>query len=118
MATPLVDKSPDRIAGMFDAIAPRYDLLNRVLSAGIDQRWRARAVRSLALTGRETLVDVCAGTADVALEAVGAGRKLLRRAGSTPPWSTPSRSAAEASFTAARVTRTVAVSPLVAWRVR
>ena len=66
-----VDKSPDRIAGMFDAIAPRYDLLNRLLSAGIDQRWRARAVRSLALTGRETLIDVCAGTADVALEAVG-----------------------------------------------
>ena len=65
-----VDKSPDRIAGMFDAIAPRYDLLNRLLSAGIDRRWRAQAVRSLALTGRETLVDVCAGTADVALEAV------------------------------------------------
>ena len=61
------DKSPDRISGMFDAIAPRYDLLNRVLSAGIDQRWRARAIRSLQLTGRETLLDVCTGTADVAL---------------------------------------------------
>ncbi|HEY6506488.1 MAG TPA: bifunctional demethylmenaquinone methyltransferase/2-methoxy-6-polyprenyl-1,4-benzoquinol methylase UbiE [Vicinamibacterales bacterium] len=80
MATPLVDKSPDRIAGMFDAIAPRYDLLNRVLSAGIDRRWRARAVRSLALTGQETLVDVCAGTADVALEAVGAGAHGAARA--------------------------------------
>ena len=65
-----LDKSPDRIARMFDAIAPRYDLLNRLLSAGIDRRWRAAAVRSLELTGRETLVDVCAGTADVALEAV------------------------------------------------
>lgn len=54
---------------MFDAIAPRYDLLNRVLSAGIDRRWRARAIESLALTGRETLLDVCTGTADVALEA-------------------------------------------------
>jgi demethylmenaquinone methyltransferase/2-methoxy-6-polyprenyl-1,4-benzoquinol methylase len=63
------DKAPDRIAGMFDAIAPRYDLLNRLLSAGIDRRWRARAIRSLRLTGRETLVDVCTGTADVALEA-------------------------------------------------
>lgn len=80
MATPLVDKSPDRIAGMFDAIAPRYDLLNRVLSAGIDRRWRARAVRALALTGQETLVDVCAGTADVALEAVGAGAHGAARA--------------------------------------
>ena len=59
---------------MFDAIAPRYDLLNRVLSAGIDRRWRARAIRSLRLTGRETLLDVCTGTADVALQARDAAR--------------------------------------------
>lgn len=63
------DKSSDRIAGMFDAIAPRYDLLNRLLSAGIDRRWRSRAIATLQLTGRETVVDVCTGTADVALEA-------------------------------------------------
>ncbi len=77
MASP--DKSPDRIAGMFDAIAPRYDLLNRVLSAGIDRRWRARAIRSLGLTGRETLLDVCTGTADMALEAraTGAAARVL-----------------------------------------
>ena len=54
---------------MFDAIAPRYDFLNRVLSAGIDRRWRTIAIRSLRLSGRETLVDVCTGTADVALAA-------------------------------------------------
>lgn len=63
------NKAPDRIAGMFDAIAPRYDLLNHLLSAGIDRRWRARAIRSLELSGREVLLDVCTGTADVALEA-------------------------------------------------
>jgi demethylmenaquinone methyltransferase/2-methoxy-6-polyprenyl-1,4-benzoquinol methylase len=68
------DKAPDRISGMFDAIAPRYDLLNRVLSAGIDRRWRAHAIRSLQLTGRETLLDVCTGTADVALQALSAAR--------------------------------------------
>jgi demethylmenaquinone methyltransferase/2-methoxy-6-polyprenyl-1,4-benzoquinol methylase len=68
------DKAPDRIAGMFDAIAPRYDLLNHLLSAGIDKRWRKRAIASLGLTGRETLIDVCTGTADVALEASGAAR--------------------------------------------
>ena len=39
-------KEPARIAGMFDAIAPRYDVLNRVLSAGLDQRWRARQAAS------------------------------------------------------------------------
>jgi demethylmenaquinone methyltransferase/2-methoxy-6-polyprenyl-1,4-benzoquinol methylase len=68
------DKAPDRIAGMFDAIAPRYDLLNHLLSAGIDKRWRRRAIASLGLTGRQTLIDVCTGTADVALEASGAAR--------------------------------------------
>ena len=69
MTTAAPDKSPDRIAGMFDAIAPRYDLLNHLLSAGIDRRWRAAAIRSLQLTGTETLLDVCTGTADVALDA-------------------------------------------------
>ena len=63
------DKTGARISGMFDAIAPRYDLLNRLLSAGIDRRWRAAAIRSLRLTGTETVLDVCTGTADVALEA-------------------------------------------------
>jgi len=64
-----VSKSPDRIAGMFDAIAGRYDFLNHALSAGIDRRWRRLAVRSLALTGKERLLDVCTGTADVAIAA-------------------------------------------------
>lgn len=67
------DKRPDRIAAMFDSIAPRYDLLNRVLSAGLDQRWRRAAIASLGLTGREILLDVCTGTADVALQGRAAG---------------------------------------------
>src|SRR5262245_27946649 len=71
------DKAPDRIAGMFDAIAPRYDLLNHLLSAGIDRRWRTLAIRTLALTGRETVVDVCSGTGDVALAAVAAGARRV-----------------------------------------
>jgi demethylmenaquinone methyltransferase / 2-methoxy-6-polyprenyl-1,4-benzoquinol methylase len=62
-------KTPDRIAGMFDSIAGRYDLLNRLLSAGLDQSWRRHAVDALRLTGRETLLDLCTGTADVALMA-------------------------------------------------
>ena len=74
------DKSPERIAGMFDAIAPRYDLLNRLLSAGIDRRWRRRAIDSLGLTGREVVIDVATGTADVALEARAPRRGTARAA--------------------------------------
>ncbi|MEZ5289237.1 MAG: bifunctional demethylmenaquinone methyltransferase/2-methoxy-6-polyprenyl-1,4-benzoquinol methylase UbiE [Vicinamibacterales bacterium] len=62
-----IDKHPARIAGMFDAIAGRYDLLNAVLSGGLDRYWRRRAIASLALSGRERLLDVCTGTADVAM---------------------------------------------------
>ncbi len=54
---------------MFDAIATKYDFLNHVLSAGIDRRWRRRAIRSLALTGRERVLDVCTGTGDLAIAA-------------------------------------------------
>ena len=54
---------------MFDAIAGKYDLLNHLLSAGIDGRWRRRAIRSLQLTGRERVLDLCTGTADLAIAA-------------------------------------------------
>jgi len=64
------DKSPARIASMFDAIAPRYDLLNHVLSAGMDRGWRNRAIDALGLTNRARVLDVCTGTGDLALAAV------------------------------------------------
>ncbi len=62
-------KAPARIAGMFDAIADRYDLLNHLLSAGIDRRWRRRAIEALALAGNERVLDLCTGTADLAIAA-------------------------------------------------
>ena len=62
---------------MFDEIAPRYDLLNRLMSAGIDRHCRAQMIGSLQLTGREMLLDVCTGTADVALEAADKAARVL-----------------------------------------
>jgi demethylmenaquinone methyltransferase/2-methoxy-6-polyprenyl-1,4-benzoquinol methylase len=73
-------KEPARIAGMFDAIAWRYDRLNHLLSAGLDKRWRRRAVRELRLKKGDRVIDVCSGTADLAIES--AGREAVRR-----PWS-------------------------------
>ena len=63
------DKTPSRIAGMFDAIAPRYDLLNHVLSAGLDRRWRDRAIEALALPPGTRVLDLCTGTGDLAIAA-------------------------------------------------
>jgi demethylmenaquinone methyltransferase / 2-methoxy-6-polyprenyl-1,4-benzoquinol methylase len=61
------DKTPSRIAGMFDAIAPRYDLLNHVLSVGLDKRWRNMAVDALRLQPESIVLDLCTGTADLAI---------------------------------------------------
>jgi demethylmenaquinone methyltransferase/2-methoxy-6-polyprenyl-1,4-benzoquinol methylase len=55
------------IREMFDAIAPRYDLLNRLLSLGIDRRWRAFAVAQLRVPEGAWVLDVASGTGDVAL---------------------------------------------------
>ena len=56
------------IRDMFDRIAPRYDLLNRVLSLGIDRRWRRFAVRQLVVPKDGMVLDIATGTGDVALE--------------------------------------------------
>lgn len=62
-------RSPRAGSGeMFDAIAPRYDLLNRVLSLGIDQRWRQRLVRRLELGPQAYVLDHATGTGDLALQ--------------------------------------------------
>lgn len=53
---------------MFDRIAQRYDLCNRVLSLGLDRRWRRRTVRALELAGAPRVLDVATGTGDLAID--------------------------------------------------
>jgi len=64
-----VDGKAEAIEDMFDAVAPRYDLLNRVLSLGIDRYWRTRTVRLLADEQPTRVLDVATGTADLAIKA-------------------------------------------------
>ncbi|MGC8463014.1 MAG: ubiquinone/menaquinone biosynthesis methyltransferase [Acidimicrobiales bacterium] len=52
------------VRSMFDTIAPRYDLVNRVMTFGLDVRWRRRACRSLGLPAGSTVLDVACGTGD------------------------------------------------------
>ena len=58
-----------QIEAMFDNIAPNYDLLNRVLTLGIDTRWRAKAIKELKVHNPKSILDVATGTGDFALEA-------------------------------------------------
>ncbi len=69
-----LDKSSTRIRQMFGEIAGRYDFLNRLLSLGIDRSWRRRTVKLVPPLGDAPILDVCTGTADLALAYWRAGR--------------------------------------------
>jgi demethylmenaquinone methyltransferase / 2-methoxy-6-polyprenyl-1,4-benzoquinol methylase len=57
-----------RVRAMFDDIAPRYDLVNRVMTFGMDVGWRRRTVRALRLPGRSFVLDLACGTGDLCRE--------------------------------------------------
>lgn len=61
---------------MFDAIAPRYDMVNRIMTFRLDVRWRRATVRDLALPGGSVVLDLASGTGDLCVD--------LREAGLTP----------------------------------
>lgn len=64
------------VQSMFDAIAPRYDLVNRIMTFRLDVRWRRRAVRDLALPAGSRVLDLASGTGDLCID--------MRRAGLDP----------------------------------
>jgi len=61
------------VRGMFDALAPRYDLVNRIMTFGLDVRWRRRMVRDLSLGRGSVVLDLAAGTGDLCRDLADAG---------------------------------------------
>lgn len=60
-------KDSDKIKAMFDAIAPKYDFLNHLLSMGVDNGWRRKVVRKVTADAPRELLDMATGTADLAI---------------------------------------------------
>jgi demethylmenaquinone methyltransferase/2-methoxy-6-polyprenyl-1,4-benzoquinol methylase len=60
--------SPRPLQRMFEAVPPRYDLVNRLITLGMDRRWRSKAVEACRAGEPRKILDVCCGTADLVLE--------------------------------------------------
>jgi demethylmenaquinone methyltransferase/2-methoxy-6-polyprenyl-1,4-benzoquinol methylase len=60
----------EQVAEMFDNISPKYDLLNHVLSGGVDIYWRKRAIKLLRPSQPKVILDIATGTGDFAIEAL------------------------------------------------
>lgn len=72
-----VDKSGERVQRMFGQIAERYDLMNHLLSGGVDIYWRSYTVRTVPPRGEAPILDVCTGTGDLALAYWKAGKRQI-----------------------------------------
>ena len=64
--------APEAVRSMFDRIAPVYDVMNRVMTVGLDQRWRRATVAAVVQPG-DRVLDACCGTGDLAVAALQAG---------------------------------------------
>jgi len=65
---PTGDEKRRAVRSMFDSIAPRYDLVNRIMTFGLDVRWRRRTVSDLGLPPGSVVVDLACGTGDLCRE--------------------------------------------------
>jgi demethylmenaquinone methyltransferase / 2-methoxy-6-polyprenyl-1,4-benzoquinol methylase len=70
---PQGDEKVAAVRDMFDAIAPKYDRLNRIISFRLDVRWRKKAIKQLALPAGSVVLDLASGTGDLCVDLSNAG---------------------------------------------
>jgi demethylmenaquinone methyltransferase/2-methoxy-6-polyprenyl-1,4-benzoquinol methylase len=77
-AVPRAEKA-SLVREVFDSVAPRYDLMNDLMSLGLHRAWKSAFVAAIAASPRETLLDLAGGTGDISFRALeaGAGRVIL-----------------------------------------
>ncbi len=71
------EQKVEAVREMFDAIAPRYDMVNRIMTFRLDVRWRRTAVKLLALPAGSTVIDLAAGTGDLCVDLSRAGMQPI-----------------------------------------
>ena len=76
-ALPEAAEKREMVRRMFDRIAPRYDRLNRLLTLGLDQRWRSRALADMGVARGDRLIDLACGTGDLAERAADRGAYVV-----------------------------------------
>lgn len=76
-ALPPRDRKRAAVREMFDRIAPRYDVTNRVLTLGLDRRWRRAALARVAVGPADTVLDLACGTGDLAQLARARGARVV-----------------------------------------
>jgi demethylmenaquinone methyltransferase/2-methoxy-6-polyprenyl-1,4-benzoquinol methylase len=74
---PAPEEKAAAVEAMFDRIAPRYDLMNRLLTLRLDQRWRRQTVRQLDIGPADTVVDLGCGTGDMSELAAASGARVV-----------------------------------------
>jgi demethylmenaquinone methyltransferase/2-methoxy-6-polyprenyl-1,4-benzoquinol methylase len=77
MSLPQGQEKARVVRSMFDRVAGRYDLVNRVMTFGLDVGWRRRAVRELHLPGGALVADLACGTGDLSTELLDAGYRAI-----------------------------------------
>jgi ubiquinone/menaquinone biosynthesis methyltransferase len=71
------DRAP-QVREMFDTLAPSYDRANRIISMGLDQGWRRKAIRQLGPAAQGDMIDLCAGTLDLTVMLLDAGARSVK----------------------------------------